>query len=329
MRRSFAFALATLVFSTCLAGQSSPNKDCALMIRVRTMDERSVQSLVQVQLLTVEDIVVGTRNVNNGDPAEFQVGNGQTYRLSITGNGIEPVNTYFEISPLEPSHTEIVHVTPDLRNVPGKTTPGAASVSVSELMIPPKAGAEMKKGLEAYTKGNMEKAAVQFQKAVAAYPRYARAYDLLGVIAIRKSDRAKAREFFSKSIQVDNTYAPAYVDLARMDFQDKEYAETESLLQKAISMNPSMPDAMALLAATEFSNKEYDKALADVDRMHALHNHEQFAEVHLMAGRVLRMQHHPQQAIAQFQFFLVEKPKSPEAEGTRRAIAALQAGQQH
>lgn len=329
MRRSLMSVLAVLAFSTSLAAQSGPNKDCALTIRVRTMDERSVATLVQVQLLTTEDIVVGTRSLNNGEPAEFQVGNGQTYRLSITGNGIEPVNTYFEINPLEPSHTEIIHVAPDLKNVPGKTAQGAASVSVSELMIPTKAGAEMKKGLAAYTKGDMEKASAQFQKAVAAYPRYARAYDLLGVIAIRKPDRAKAREFFSKSIQVDNTYAPAYVDLARMDFQDKEYTETEALLQKAISMNPSMPDAMALLAASEFSNKEYDKALADVQRMHALQNHEQFAEVHLMAGRVLRMQHHPQQAIEQFQLFLAEKPKSPEAEGTRRAIAQLEAGQQH
>ena len=88
-----------------------------------------------------------------------------------------------------------------------------------------------------------------------------------------------------------------------------------------------MPDAVALLATTEFANKEYDKALADVQRTHALPNHEQFAEVHIMAGKVFRMQNHPEAAIGQFELFLREKPDSPEAENVRKALDSLKAGQ--
>jgi tetratricopeptide (TPR) repeat protein len=88
-----------------------------------------------------------------------------------------------------------------------------------------------------------------------------------------------------------------------------------------------MPDAIALLATTEFANGEFDKALADVQRTHALRNHEQFAEVHIMAGKVLRMQNHPDEAIVQFQLFLKEKPESPEGESVRKALASLQARQ--
>ena len=72
--------------------------------------------------------------------------------------------------------------------------------------IPKKASAEMNKGLEAYSKGDMEKAAAHFEKAIAEYPRYARAYDKLGAIAMKSSDRAKARELFGKSIQADDAF---------------------------------------------------------------------------------------------------------------------------
>jgi tetratricopeptide (TPR) repeat protein len=113
-----------------------------------------------------------------------------------------------------------------------------------------------------------------------------------------------------------------------MDLQDQNYAESESLLAKVIAVNPFMTDAVALLATTEFANKEYDKALADVQRAQALPNHEQFAELHIMAGKVLTMQNHPEEAIVQFQLFLTEKPDSPQGKSVREALASLKAGQQ-
>jgi Tfp pilus assembly protein PilF len=249
--------------------------------------------------------------------------------VKVSGLGFEAVTTpYFEINPLEQLHTETVHVKLENQKQAGESSPGSSTISVSELNIPRNASTEMKKGLDAYSKGDMEKAAAHFEKAIADYPRYARAYDMLGAIAIKGSNRNKARELFSKSIQADSTFLPAYVDLARMDVQDQDYAGSESLLQKAIAVNSSMLEAVALLATTEFANKEYDKALADAERTHALPNHQQFAEVHIMAGKVLGMQNHPRAAMLQFQLFLIEKPDSPQAESVRNALASLQAGQQ-
>jgi tetratricopeptide (TPR) repeat protein len=119
------------------------------------------------------------------------------------------------------------------------------------------------------------------------------------------------------------------VNLARMDLQDRNYAETEALLQKVLGVNASLAEALALLTGAEFANKEYDKALVDVQRTHALPDHEPFAEVHIMAGKVLQMQNHPDAAIAQFQLFLKEKPDSPQAESVRKQLARLQAGKQN
>ena len=300
---------------------------CDLRVTVRTYNERSIETPIQVDLLGPQGWLQ-TTHIVGAEPAQFRVSNGRTYRLKVSGNGFETITTsYFGINALEAAHTEIVHVKPEEQTVAAELAPGSNIISVSEMSAPKKATAEMNKGLDAYSKGYMEKATGHFEKAVAEYSRYARAYDMLGAIAMKGADRTKARELFSKAIQADDSFSPAYVDLARLDLQEQHYDKSESLLAKAIALNPFMPEALSLLASAEFANKEYNKALADVQRTHALRNHERFAEVHIMAGKVLSMQNHPEAAIVQFQMFLTEKPDSPEVESVRRAIASLMAGQ--
>ena len=316
-----------LLFPAFLIAQGG---DCSLTVRVLTDNERTIEVPIRLEVLSAQGLLVATINIFGGDSPHVQVTSGKAYSLRVSGAGIETVTTpLFEISPMEGEHTETVHVKPSSQKQAGDPTPGSPTISVSEMNIPKKASAEMKKGLDAYSKGDMENAAAHFEKAAAEYPRYARAYDMLGAVAIKELDRSKARDLFLKSIQMDSSFYPAYVDLARMDVQDQRYAEAESLLEKAIALNPFTPDAVALLATAEFANREYDKALADVERTHALPNHEQFAEVHIMAGKVLKMQNQPDAAISQFQLFLKEKPQSPEAESVRNAIASIGAGQQH
>jgi tetratricopeptide (TPR) repeat protein len=316
-----------LLFSPALLAQTEAGGNCDLSVSVRASDERSIETQVQIELLSSQGIVLGTVHIIGAEPAQFRVSNARTYRLRVSGGGIETLNTsYFEINALEQVHSETVYVKPATQSA-GQSAPGSPSISVTELNIPRKASAEMSKGMDAYSKGDLEKASAHFERAIAEYSRYARAYDMLGAIAIKGSNRAKARELFSKSIQADGAFLPAYLDLARMDLQDQDYAASESLLAKVIAANPLLPDAVALLATTEFANKEYDKALADVDRTHALPNHEPFAEVHIMAGKVLALQNHPNAAIVQFQMFLVEKPDSSQAESVRQTLASLHAGQ--
>lgn len=321
--RSLACVLALLLFPPFLVAQAESSGNCDLSVRVLASDERGIESQIQVEILSPQGVVLATAHVVGAEPAQFHVSNGRSYSLRVSGGGIESVTTpFFEINALEMNHSETVHVKPE--KLAAESAPGAPTISVIELNAPRKASAEMNKGMDAYSKGDLEKAAAHFEKAIAAYPPYARAYDMLGAIAIKAANRNKARELFSKSIEADSAFLPAYVDLARLALQDQNYAESESLLAKVIAANPEMPDALALLATTEFANKEYDRALADVQRTHALPNHQQYAEVHLMAGKVLRMQNHLEAAAAQFQLFLIEKPDSPQAESVRALLASLQ-----
>jgi tetratricopeptide (TPR) repeat protein len=222
MTRSIAPVLVLLVLSSFLVAQTDVRDNADLMVRVRTNDERSIEAPIQVELIAPRG-PVATVHITGDEPAEFRVISGTSYRVKVSGLGFEAVTTpYFEINPLEQLHTETVHVKLENPKQAGESSPGSSTISVSELNIPRNASTEMKKGLDAYSKGDLEKAAAHFEKAIAEYPRYARAYDMLGAIAIKGSNRVKARELFSKSIQADGTFLPAYVDLARMDVQDQD-----------------------------------------------------------------------------------------------------------
>ncbi len=335
----FGIALAVSLRAPALSAQVAGRQavqtegagDCELKVNVRTRNERSIEAPFQVEVLSSRGLVA-TAHIFGSEPAQFEVANAKTYQLRVLGNTIETVTTaFFEINPLETVHTETVYVQPKGDQPTAESTPGPATVSVSELHVPKKASAELDKGMEAYSKGELEKAAAHFEKAIGTYPSYARAYDMLGAVAIRETDRdtgrKKAKDYFAKAIAADESFWPAYVDLARMNLQDQDYAGAESLLGKVLATNPSMADAMALLATVEFANKEFDKGLADVQRTHALANHRQYAEIHAMAGKVLRMQNKNGAAAMEFQLFLMEKPDSPEAGNVRKALEQLMAAQ--
>lgn len=332
MRRSLLIPLLLLTFVSASSGQRQRQNEspCDLTVRVRNMQDRTFDTPIQVELLSPQGTPIMAVHVMGESPAQFQVMPGTTLKLRVSGPGVETTTSdSIYIYEWEHSHSETMNVnkvdTGD-QNKAGNGAGDSPTVSLAEMNIPPKARDQLQKGTEAFAKGDLKKAQEHFEKAVAIYPQYARAYTNLGVIAIKEADRAKAREMFSKAISVDERFLPAYVNLARMGFQDKNYQESEKLLQKVMSVNPSIPDAVALLASAEYVNKEYDKALADALRAHRLPNHEQFADVHLIAGQVYEMQKRPQDALLQYQLFLKESPNSPRAPMVQKQVAQLQAG---
>lgn len=331
MRRSLVIPLVLLTFVSAVLGQHQRQGEspCDLSVRVRNSQDRALDTPLQVELLSPQGTPIMAVHIMGENTAQFQVMPGTTVKVRVSGTDVETTtseNIY--IYQWEHSHSETITVNKvdTHQNKAASGTGDSPTVSLAEMNIPSKARDELQKGTDAFAKGDLKKAQGHFEKAAAIYPQYARAYTNLGVIAARGGDRAKARDMFSKAISVDEKFLPSYVNLARMDVQDKNYEESEKLLQKVMAVNPSIPDAVALLASAEYMNKEYDKALADALRTHRLPNHEQFADVHLIAGQVYQMQNRPQDALVQYQLFLKESPNSPRAAMVQKQVAQLQAG---
>ncbi len=314
----------------CCTALAQNNSDtCQLTVRVRTIQDREYTRPLQVELLSNGGTPISAAQTNGTGNADFQVRSGGTYRIQVSGQGVETTTADFRIPDGEQVHMETVNVKPSApTNEQHEAQGSSATISLAEMNIPDKARDELQKGMEAFAKGDMEKAHQRFEKAISIYPQYARAYAAEGIIAAKSGDRVKAKTLFSKAIEVDDKFVPGYLDLARVEFQDKNYPEAESLLRKVMLLNPSIPDAVALLASAEYMNKEYDKALADAQRTHTLPNHEQFADVHLLAGKILEMENRPQDAIMEYRLFLKEDPNSPQVPMVQKEVAQLEATSQ-
>ena len=295
---------------------------CYLTIHVRASDERDLRDRVQIELLSPSGTPVATAQTNDDGLAYFQVSSGITYVARIVGKGIESTTTEFYILGGQPTHTENLTVK---RISSGSQVGTSPTVSVLEINVPGKAREEMQKGEGAFDHGDMVKARQHFEKAVALYPQYARGYVNLGIVALRSGDRRSARDSFLKAIQVDDRYVPAYLHLARWESREKNFTQAEAFLAKALVLDPGLPETVVLMADAEYGNKEFDKALADAQHAHNLAGHEQFASVHLLAAQILEMKNRNQEAIAEYNAFLNEAPKSPQVNEVKKAIANLQA----
>jgi Tfp pilus assembly protein PilF len=324
-------AIAALIsVALCCAASAQKNGDtCQLTVRVRTPQDREYNQPLQVELLSNGGTPISAAQTSGTGNADFMVMSGGTYRIQVSGQGVETTTVDFRIPDGQQFYMATVNVKPSASTNQQHEAPGSsATISLAEMNVPDKARDELQKGMEAFAKGDMEKAQQRYEKAISIYPQYARAYAAEGIIAAKSGDRVRAKTLFSRAIDADETFVPAYLDLARADFQEKNYAEAEARLRKAMTLNPSIPDVLALLASAEYMNKEYEGALVDARRTHGLPNHEQFAEVHLLAGKILEMQDHAPEAIAEYQLFLQENPNSPQAPMVQKEVAQLQATKQ-
>ncbi len=327
MYRVTALAVFSLYLAVSIIAQNNMDT-CQLTIRVRTLQDSEYNRPLRVELLSHQGSPISAAQTNGTGNADFQVMSGVSYRVVVSGEGVETTSYEFRISDGQQVHMETVNVKASAPvNQQQQSQGGSPTISLAEMNVPDRARDELQKGMEAFAKGDMTKAQQKFEKAISIYPQYARAYAAEGIIAVKLGDHVKAKSLFSKAIEVDDKFVPAYLDLARADFQEKNYAEAESLLRKVMALNPSIPDAVALLASTEYMNKEYDKALADAQRTHTLPNHEQFADVHLLAGKILEMENRPQDAIVEYKLFLKESPNSPQVPKVQQEVAQLEAAQ--
>lgn len=327
MSRKWALTALLVLFPLLMRGQSHFDL-CQLTIHVRTGDDRDLRSHVQIELLSPSGTPVGTAQTNDDGTAYFQVSSGITYRAQISGRDIESTTSEFFIMGGQQSHTENLTVRRRSLSQSATAPKSSPSVSIAEINVPKKAQDEMKKGVEAFDRGDLDKARQRFQKAVSIYPRYARAYYNLAILTLKTNDPKAAADLFGKAIQTDDKYLPAYIGLSRLEVQEKRYTEAESLLAKVMLLNPGIPEAVALLAAAEYGNKEYDKALADAQRVHTMPDHERFANVHLLAGQILEMRNRNREAIAEYRAFLNEAPESSQASSVQKAVADLEAAAQ-
>ena len=147
----FAIMVLPALLSLSLWSQQGSGSMCNLTIHVRMADDRQDAANVQVQLLNTAGPFVGSATTHADGTAEFQVSSGVTYRVRVSGRGVETAESEFFIMGGQYSHTENLNVKPAaVATQDNKSAP----ISVAEMQVPAKAREQMQKAIEAFDKGD-------------------------------------------------------------------------------------------------------------------------------------------------------------------------------
>jgi superkiller protein 3 len=169
----------------------------------------------------------------------------------------------------------------------------------------------------------LEQARKQFEKAIAAYPNYASAYNLLGMTLMRQGDAQPAQQAFEKAIELNDRFALAYTNLAKVYFGQRNLERSETLLRKSIAAEPRSSETLAILAQVQLMTGKYDEAVFNARRVHDL-PHQEYAIAHFVAARALRAQNQRAEAISEYKLFLTEAPNSTSSVQARQELNQLE-----
>jgi len=243
------------------------------------------------------------------------------HRIRITGDDIHPYEGDFEIVPTETYHIENIGVR---RKPEGKTTGADAmnTVPAIRLKIPDNARKEFEKGSKAMEEKRWGESRTHFQAAVDLYPDYDLAYNGLGIACSQLNDIQAARQALLKATELNDKFAGAQRNLARILLSERNYQEVASLLNRSLDVEPMNAWALTNTAYAELQLHRFKQAAEHALRVHGL-PHDGLANAHVIAGYALEGLGQQQEAAEQWNLYLKEDPKGPNAKRAQEAVARL------
>jgi len=201
--------------------------------------------------------------------------------------------------------------------------PSANLPSRTDALAPGKARKEWEKGSRALANRKLDEAQAYFEKAVAAYPCYARAQTDLALTLMREDQSPQAEAPLKKSIECDPDYVDAYLHLGRLLNEQQRFTESRRVLAEGVRRAPSSWDFYFQLAQADFGLKDYPNAEQEYRKAQSFGLavpaaiHERLAAVYLKESEYTK-------AYAEMQAYLAEDPGGHYAAGIRALMQQLQ-----
>jgi tetratricopeptide (TPR) repeat protein len=330
VRQVFLVFVVFSLFVTTLCAQRARVADGEIQVHVTYENNRPVQMQLRCELAAQSGVAFTQMYTDNNGTVRFRVAADGVYYIKVSGPGIEDATSEpIEFDTLEESGhgLQIVYVrvkaTPDAAQSSASSTSQQVT-SAAALRVPQSASKAFDKGMAAWQKKDYQKAADEFEKAVAAYPEYDSAYNNLGVMYAQLNQTDKAMAAFKRSVELNDKNADADRNLARMYLRQKNFPQAEELLKKCLAVRAPDAATLTMLAIAEIEDNKVDDALRDAQKVHTL-PHQGFAVAHYVAGQALEDKHQYQQASAEYETYLKESPNGPDVAQVKSALARLSA----
>ena len=292
-----------------------------ITVRVTYQQNHRPASGLRVELISPRGGMASIRTTDGNGGATFDgVGSGR-YQVQVDGPNIETTKgEIFETGGSQgPYITE--HIEVRLTETAGAETARPAIAQI----VPEAALQEFNLGSKEMDKKHWEEAKVHFQKAIAAFPKYAEAFNNLGQVEIQLNDGKNAVEAFRSATQIDPTLQQANLYLGQFYYDNTQYKEAEPYLLHAVADQPKSAQLLTALANAEMQNGETDLALANARKVTALPDHKQFAISHLIVAQALTGKGKDDEIAKEYEEYLKEAPDSPLAPRVKDALEKLKA----
>ena len=189
---------------------------------------------------------------------------------------------------------------------------------------PAKALKEMEKGLAAMQVEKLNEAEQHLKKAQELAPMSPDVNYLVGVLYMRRGNSAQAREYLQKAVDVAPNHASALLALGQAEMQQRDYAKAAETLERGLQLQPTAWRAHYLAGVASYQMRDYAKALEQANAALASGQDKTGGSL-LLLGQAQAALHERDAALATFNQYLKEQPKSTQAASVRQAIGKLNA----
>lgn len=192
-------------------------------------------------------------------------------------------------------------------------------VSLSELSIPDSARQKVMESQKDLARRDTEHAIAHLKEAVQLAPKYADAWNSLGVIAYQTRDYPQAEQYFRKALEADpGNWTPA-LNLGGVLLNLNKPKEALDYNRFATQAHPNDALANSQLGMNYFQLDQFDKAeqyLAAAERIDPSH----FSHPQLMLAQIYARRGDKQSTLRELRDFVARFPDSPAAQEIRKNL---------
>lgn len=197
-------------------------------------------------------------------------------------------------------------------NVP----PPRYTVSAAQLHVPAKAWSRLEAAHKEFSKGNLDKAEREVDRALQIDPACGPAFSIRAFIRLAEKNLSGAMADARRAILIDPYDADSLVALAMAYNSLKDFQSAAHAAAEALEIRPDSWQARLESAKSLYGLGQSVSALRELDAVNR-----DFPDVHLVRGNILMSLGRREEAVEEFRFFLREEPLDPRS-GQIRGIVA-------
>jgi tetratricopeptide (TPR) repeat protein len=201
---------------------------------------------------------------------------------------------------------------------------GAATVSVAEYKVPQKARDAFHKAQEAMAKNKQDEAKKQLGKSLEAYPDYAPALTLRGVLTLDEGSLQAAMNDFDHAIHSDPGFALAYTAMAAVLNQLGKFDDALRSASRAVTLAPTAWQAYFEMAQASVGKADYSHALQHLAKAQGLAPKD-FPPIHLVRAHAMLGLRDYSNAVTELETYIKLDPHAPNSAAAREALEKAKA----